>query len=150
MAKSVPCGLKKIEQINHFSTYQPMHFVTFQASIWLLLCLVLRNFVFTGKPHFYATLLAGFWSNLNFGLGNQTGTHCFIYLLRHYKLHHTYPTCDLTTGYTYYTLIMASWGDGGDPPRHDPGLQQWSMDAPNIYRFPVVHMVKTHFLLENL
>ena len=26
----------------------------------------------------------------------------------------------------------------------------WLRDAPDIYRFPVMHMVKTHFLLENL
>ena len=26
----------------------------------------------------------------------------------------------------------------------------WLRDTPDIYRFPAVHMVKTHFLLENL
>ena len=29
-------------------------------------------------------------------------------------------------------------------------FSSWLRDAPDIYRFPVVHMVKTHFLLENL
>ena len=29
-------------------------------------------------------------------------------------------------------------------------FSRWLRDVPNIYRFPTVHMVKTHFLLENL
>ena len=29
-------------------------------------------------------------------------------------------------------------------------LSSWLRDAPDIYRFPTVHMVKIHFLLENL
>ena len=29
-------------------------------------------------------------------------------------------------------------------------FSSWLRDAPDIYRFPVVHMVKTHLLLENL
>ena len=29
-------------------------------------------------------------------------------------------------------------------------FSSWLRDAPDIYRFPVVHMVKTHFLLERL
>ena len=26
----------------------------------------------------------------------------------------------------------------------------WFRDAPDIYRFPIIHMAKIHFLLENL
>ena len=29
-------------------------------------------------------------------------------------------------------------------------ISSWLMDAPDIYRFRIMHMVKTHFLLENL
>ena len=125
-------------------------FCNFSSQYLALALFSSEKFCLHREAPFLCHTFGWFLVQFKFGLGNQTGTHCFIYLLRHYKLHNTYPTCDLTTGYTYYTLIMASWGDGGDPPRHDPGLQQWSMDGPNIYRFPVVHMVKTHFLLENL
>ena len=29
-------------------------------------------------------------------------------------------------------------------------FSSWLGDAPDIYRFPVVHMLKTHFMLEYL
>ena len=29
-------------------------------------------------------------------------------------------------------------------------FSSWLSDVPDIYRFPIVHMVKTHFLLKNL
>ena len=62
--------------------------------------------------------------------------------MRKYILKHTQKTNTFDTKIILHNYILYK----GQPSY----IGIFPVDVPDIYRFPVVHMVKTHFLLENL
>ena len=61
------------------------------------------------------------------------------YIWKHTQITNTFNTKFYCTIIFYIRESWAYWK-----------FSSWLRDAPDIYRFPSVHMVKTHFLLENL